>query len=69
MLYQATERPDQAEHAVREMLRMTPTPDTYALAGRLFTMFGHREEADAIRAEARRAFADAPRGGSRDARH
>jgi tetratricopeptide (TPR) repeat protein len=69
MLYQATDRPDQAERAVRDMIRMTPTPDTYALASRLFTMFGHRQEADAIRAEARRTFADAPRGGSRDARH
>jgi len=68
MLYQATERPDEAERAIREMMRLTPTPDTYALAARLFTMFGHRQEADAVRAEARRTFADA-RGGARDARH
>ena len=65
MLYQATDRPDEAERAVRDMLRTTPTPDTYALAARLFTMFGHRQEADVVRAEARRAFADAPRGGAR----
>jgi tetratricopeptide (TPR) repeat protein len=65
MLYQATARPDEAERAVRDMLRATPTPDTYALAARLFTMFGHRLEADAVRAEARRAFADASRGAAR----
>jgi arylsulfatase A-like enzyme/predicted Zn-dependent protease len=68
MLYQATDRPDEAERVIREMMRLTPTPDTYALAARLFTMFGHRQEADAVRAEARRTFADS-RGGARDARH
>ena len=68
MLDQATGRPDEAERAVREMMRLTPTPDTYALAARLFTMFGHRQEADAVRAEARRTFADS-RGAARDARH
>jgi tetratricopeptide (TPR) repeat protein len=56
MLYQATGRSDAAEQAVRDMIRLTPTPDTYALAARLFTMFGHRQEADAVRADARRAF-------------
>src|SRR5262249_15133091 len=56
MLYQATERPDAAERAVRDMVRLTPTPETYALAARLFTMFGQRQDADAVRADARRAF-------------
>jgi arylsulfatase A-like enzyme/Flp pilus assembly protein TadD len=68
MLYQATERSEEADRAIRDMMRLSPTPDTYALAARLFTMFGHRQEADAVRAEARRTFADS-RGGSRDARH
>jgi arylsulfatase A-like enzyme/Flp pilus assembly protein TadD len=68
MLYQATERSEEAERAIRDMMRLSPTPDTYALAVRLFTMFGHRQEADAVRAEARRTFADS-RGGARDARH
>jgi arylsulfatase A-like enzyme/cytochrome c-type biogenesis protein CcmH/NrfG len=68
MLYQATDRADTAEQTVRDMVRLTPSPDTYALAARLFTMFGHRQEADAIRAEARRALADVSRG-SRSARH
>ena len=51
------------------MLRHTPSPDAYALAARLYTMFGHRQEADAVRAEARRALTDASHGGSRSARH
>ena len=51
--------------------RISPTPDSYALAARLYTMFGNRQQADAVRAEARRAFADAPRArpGARAARH
>jgi arylsulfatase A-like enzyme/Flp pilus assembly protein TadD len=61
MLYQATGRPDDAEQAIREMLRVTPTPDAYALAVRLFTMFGRRQDADAVRADARRGFPVAPR--------
>jgi arylsulfatase A-like enzyme/Tfp pilus assembly protein PilF len=69
MLYQATDRADAAEQAVQDMVRISPSPDTYALAARLYTMFGHRQEADAVRAEARRALADAPRAGSRGARH
>jgi tetratricopeptide (TPR) repeat protein len=68
MLYQATERSEEADRAIRDMMRLSPTPDTYALAARLFTMFGQRQEADAVRAEARRTFADS-RGGARDARH
>ncbi|HEV8348519.1 MAG TPA: hypothetical protein VGQ16_18210, partial [Vicinamibacterales bacterium] len=58
--------------AIGDMLRVTPTPESYALAARLWTMFGNRQQADAVRAEARRAFADAPRGlksGARAARH
>jgi arylsulfatase A-like enzyme/Tfp pilus assembly protein PilF len=72
MLYQATGRSDEAAGAIGDMLRVTPTPESYALAARLWTMFGNRQQADAVRAEARRAFADAPRGlksGARAARH
>jgi arylsulfatase A-like enzyme/Tfp pilus assembly protein PilF len=56
MLYQATDRADLADRTVRDMLRLTPSPDAYTLAARLYTMFGNRGEADAVRAEARRAF-------------
>jgi arylsulfatase A-like enzyme/predicted Zn-dependent protease len=61
MLYQATARPDRAEAAIRDMLRISPTPEAYALAGRLFTMFGNPREADTVRAEARRMFGPSPR--------
>jgi tetratricopeptide (TPR) repeat protein len=59
MLYQATGRADVAEQAIRDMVRITPTQETYALAARLFTMFGRRQDADAVRADARRAFGTA----------
>ncbi len=70
MLYQATGRPDAARQTIEQMMRATPTPESYALAARLWTMFGNRQQADAVRAEARHAFADAARaGGARAARH
>jgi tetratricopeptide (TPR) repeat protein len=72
MLYQATGRPDEAANAIGDMTRVTPTPESYALAARLWTMFGNRQQADAVRAEARRTFAEAQRGlttGARAARH
>jgi tetratricopeptide (TPR) repeat protein len=63
MLYQAGGKPDAAARVLDDMLRVTPTPEAYALAARLQTMFGNRRQADAIRADARRAFAEA--GGRR----
>ena len=62
MLYQATGRADTAEQAIRDMVRITPTQETYALAARLFTMFGRRQDADAVRADARRAFGASRQG-------
>jgi arylsulfatase A-like enzyme/Flp pilus assembly protein TadD len=55
MLYQAGDRPDEAAQVLAEMLRVTPTPDSYALAARLHTMFGNRKLAESVRAEGRRA--------------
>ena len=69
MLYQATGRADTAARVIDDMVRIAPTPEAFALAARLWTMFGDRQQADAIRAEARRAFAEPPRGGTRAARH
>jgi arylsulfatase A-like enzyme/cytochrome c-type biogenesis protein CcmH/NrfG len=69
MLYQATGRTDAARQTIEQMTRVTPTPESYNLAARLWTMFGNRQQADAVRAEARHAFADAPRAGTRAARH
>jgi arylsulfatase A-like enzyme/Tfp pilus assembly protein PilF len=61
MLYQASGEPDAAARVLNDMTRISPTPDSYALAARLFAMFGNRQQADAVRAEARRTFTDAPR--------
>jgi tetratricopeptide (TPR) repeat protein len=68
MLYQASGQTDAAARVLTDMLRVTPTPESYALAARLYTMFGNRQQADAVRAEARRAFADAPRRHTRASR-
>ncbi len=69
MLYQATDRSDRAADVIADMLRATPTPDAYALGARLFTMFGNPQQANAIRAEARRTFAEGPRPGGHAPRH
>ena len=65
MLYQASGKTDEAARVLGDMLRVTPTPDAYALAARLHTMFGNRQQADVIRADARRLFANATRPGTR----
>ena len=45
--------PDDAATDARRHAAVTPTPETYALAARLYTMFGNRQRAEAVRAEAR----------------
>jgi arylsulfatase A-like enzyme/Flp pilus assembly protein TadD len=57
-LYHATERPDEAGRVLDDMTRVTPTPDSYALAARLWKTFGNHRRADAVRAEARRVFGE-----------
>ena len=56
MVFQAGGRSDDAARAIADMLRVTPTPESYALAARLWTMFGSARQADAVRADARRLF-------------
>jgi len=68
MLYQAGDKPEAAAKVVADMLRVTPTPDSYALAARLYTMFGDRHQAEVVRTEARRAFANTPGPRSRASR-
>ena len=51
MLYQASGRTDEAAKTLSDMLRVTPTPDAYALAVRLHTMFGDRQQAARVRAQ------------------
>jgi len=66
MLLRTTRRSDEARDAIADMLRVVPTPESYAAAARVWTMFGNRQEADAVRAEARRTFGET-RGGRADA--
>ena len=61
MLYQASGEPDAAARVLTDMLQATPMPESYALAARLYMMFGNRRQADEVRAEGRRAFAEAAR--------
>ncbi|PYR54275.1 MAG: hypothetical protein DMF91_27125 [Acidobacteria bacterium] len=72
-LYQATDRPDEAGRVLSDLTRVTPTPESYALAARLWKTFGNRHQADAVRTEARRVFADLPHparaGAERDSKH
>jgi len=46
MLYQASGQPDAAARVLTDMLHATPTPESYALAARLYMMFGNRRQAD-----------------------
>jgi tetratricopeptide (TPR) repeat protein len=57
MLYQASGKSDEAATMIGDMMRITPTPDSYALAARLYAMFGDRKQAEAVKADARRTFA------------
>ncbi len=61
MLYQASGKPEAAARILDDLLRITPTPDSYALAARLHAMFGNRKESEAVKAEAKRVFAATPR--------
>ena len=55
-LYHATSRADEASRVLSDMLETTPTPDTYALASRVWRLFGDRRQAEAVAAEARHIF-------------
>ena len=56
-LYHETGRTDEATDALEAMLRMSPTPEAYSLAARLWTSFGNPSRAAAVRADAVRASA------------
>jgi tetratricopeptide (TPR) repeat protein len=55
-LYHATGQSDLAAAAINDMLRVSPTPESYTAAARLWTSFGKAREAQSVRAEARRTF-------------
>ena len=56
MVYVKTGRTDEAEQAAVDMIRLSPTPDAYALAARIWRALGKPRQAEALRAEARKAF-------------
>jgi arylsulfatase A-like enzyme/Flp pilus assembly protein TadD len=56
MLYRASNRDRAAEQAISELMQVAPTPEGYALAARLWTIFGDPRRADAIRTDARERF-------------
>jgi tetratricopeptide (TPR) repeat protein len=52
MLYRADGQPAEAETAISRLLRAVPNPDGYAMAIRLWTIFGERERAAVLRTRA-----------------
>jgi arylsulfatase A-like enzyme/Flp pilus assembly protein TadD len=63
-LYHANGQSEDVTRVLDDLVKIAPTPDTYALAARLWTTFGNRQQADEVRAQARRAFSAAPASGS-----
>ena len=56
MLYASTNRPDDVERVIAEMLRISSSPAAYRTAAQLWDMFGQHDRAAAVRAEARAKF-------------
>jgi tetratricopeptide (TPR) repeat protein len=50
-------RNDEAEQTLADMIRITPTPESYTMAAHLWTTFGNRRQANAVRVAARQALA------------
>ncbi len=67
--YHAAGRGDEAARTLEDLVRIVPTPDTYNLAARLWTSFGDRSRAAALRAESARVFAPPARSAGRGAAH
>jgi choline-sulfatase len=60
-LYQVTGRPAEAGSVITDMVHVSPTPETYAVAARLWKSLGDPRQADAARAESRRGFTELAR--------
>jgi tetratricopeptide (TPR) repeat protein len=67
-LYHANGQSDDVARVLDDMVKIAPTPDAYAQAARLWTTFGNRQQADAVRGQARRMFNAAPAPARRTAR-
>jgi len=55
-LYQMSGQTDEAAMTAADLIRITPSPEAYALAAKLWTSFGDRKQAAAVRADARKLF-------------
>ncbi len=55
-LYQKTGQTDEAAKAAADLVRITPSPEAYTMAAKLWTSFGDRKQAAAMRADARNRF-------------
>ena len=60
MLYAATNREEAVEDVLNELVAATPTPESYAVAARLWTIVGNRTRAEALRSDARARFRGDP---------
>jgi tetratricopeptide (TPR) repeat protein len=55
-LYQSMGQTDEAARAASDLVRITPSPESYAMAAKLWTAFGDRRQAAAMRTDARKLF-------------
>jgi tetratricopeptide (TPR) repeat protein len=60
MLYAATNREEAVEDVLNELVAATPTPESYAVAARLWTIVGNRSRAEALKSDARARFRGDP---------
>ena len=55
-LYHSTGQTDEAARAAADLVRITPSPQAYEMAAKLWTAFGDRRQAATLRADARKLF-------------
>jgi tetratricopeptide (TPR) repeat protein len=60
MLYRATNRDAAVEEVLNELVSATPTPESYGVAVRLWTILGERSRAEALRSDATTRFRGDP---------
>jgi tetratricopeptide (TPR) repeat protein len=60
MLYRASNRDADVEDVLNELVASAPTPESYAVAARLWTILGERSRAEALRSDARARFRGDP---------
>jgi arylsulfatase A-like enzyme len=55
-LYQSMGQTEDAARAAADLVRVTPSPESYAMAAKLWTSLGDKKQAAAVRADAKRLF-------------